>query len=301
MSGFSVCAPTNIPLVKTCLNTNTMTTSLNANLGPLTYKFDGDHSVSLCGKIPYIPIASVCGGVKYDGNSIDPFVSLNIAMGNINYQYKPNIDTLYNKIVGEKCNTTLYNGVIENNNITNGTFVTKCKDAQTTMTISPEFIADPNNVNQMLQKYDKVISELQDKTQKIMETKGITEKDIGMVMTRAPSNIPKMSTEQMALQTTVIAVNEIIVNVKTNIPNFTVFDLLGEIQKNAIDRDQLMTIIKMQQNPDQSTWRVEKDKNLFYPDCCENGKLGWFIDYHIVNKIDHCRCCLTPYRLEYFL
>lgn len=334
--GFSVCKPTGIPYVKTCTNFplnsgNVATSSINASLDSFNYKFDGDtHQIAYCVPINIrsIPIGNICGGVRYDGSDIKPFISFGAKIGNTGYQYRSNIDELYNMIMHEnKCiNTTLDNG---------RTFVTSCNDGtKTTMTLSPDsntaslhkINSDPNNASlhkinsetmtakdltQYLERYDNVITNLQDKTEKIMMARGLTTEQIGITMDRTPlrgnpiEKSPSVSIVDIDTHNLFVSVNQIITNIKTTIPNFTIFNILDSFQQNNIDRKKLFDIISDQSTNNNLKWRIDKTKGQmgsFYPDCCESAnQCGWLIDYHLVHKIDYCRICMTPFRLEYFL
>jgi hypothetical protein len=324
----SMCKPTFIPSVNTCSNFGSegTNTSINAGLGPFNYKFDSNntHQIALCGKLPMVPFGTLCGGIKYDGNNIDPFISIGAKIGNTGYQFKPNIDAIYHKII----NTNQCSTVTQNNTVT-----ISCGDTKTTMVfnnkdlnitpgflgkkIEPEmYITDPTklnseNIGSLLQKCDKIINNLQNKMQVVMEKKGITQEDIGIIMDRAPLkeiiSTPSIFTnEQIETNKTIISVNNIISNVTTNIPNYTIFDVLDGIHKNSINTIKSLEILNSKTNNNGPLkWHVDKNKaqmGVFYPDCCEfANKSGYFVDYHLVHKIDYCRLCMTPFRLEYFL
>lgn len=315
----SICKPTIVPGVKTCTNFGSegVSTSINASLGPFNYKYSGDtHQIGLCTAMPYVPFGTICGGIKYDSNNINSFMSLGAKIGNTGYQYKPDFNAIYNHIMGNADGRT---EIIGTGFVTSGPAVERCETNARSGGIpkGPSSVPEPdipridiNNIADILQKCDSTISNLQNKIDKIMEKNNITAQDIGFTIDRTPlgttSTTPLVTPEQIATHQIILSVNNIISDVKTNIPNYTIFDVLNGINQNAIDKTKLLEVINSANKGSQNLiWRVNKNEGTmgsFYPDCCEPAnQCGWQIDYHIVHKIDYCRICLTPFRMEYFL
>lgn len=305
---FAVCAPTSIPITKTCINTNTndIFSSLNTSVGPFVHTAtDTNQSVSVCAPIPYTSgIGKMCLGIT---NNFDPFVSIGASIGMASIDYSINIESIVNKIIGLEPHTM----VVTNN----GSIVTQngSGDVKTTITMGKASIVaqnsrdnspiimqssgdDAKTIYESLDKCNNMLNDIQTKTLVLMEKHGITIQDIAKSVPVTP------------IMNTMIAVDNMMAQIRIEMPNFTIFDVCDRINQNAINVSDVLEIIRLgNQNSGivrSLQWRVDKtirERIMFYPDCCEVANQGMCQGYHIVNKIDYCRICMTPFRLEYFL
>ena len=304
---FAVCKPSGVPQISTCTNYNSngMTSSINASFGQFRYsKTSTSDNLGACVPISIrgVPIGNVCAGVQLSNGDINPFLSFGAKIGNTGYQYKPDITDIYHQLF-DKTTTTVFN---------NGSIVTANGDAVSTMTLGPIndlLIHDPakldaSHISKILDKCNTTISSLQEKTQQIMDSRGIKAETIGVIMDRTPLREPvtaqlQQYTEFKQITTTV---NEIITSV-TSTPNFNMFDILDRINQASIDKTKLLAIIE-EHNKDTRKWHIDRSRGgrmgTLFPCCCDDG-LGWDIEWHIVHKVDYCRYCFTKFPLECFI
>jgi hypothetical protein len=164
----------------------------------------------------------------------------------------------------ENCTTTISNGVIENDRITGGTLTTVCPDSKSTLEIR-------NLEDLTFERLDNVLNQLNKKLDNTQIKIEQTMKNIGV-----------SSGDQMPIA------NAMNIN-----QNWTIYDILAKMKENGI-------VVTTNSLKKQGKWY--KNGNEFFPDCCKIAfECGYYIDYHIENKIDYCRICSQKFRLEYFL
>ena len=271
---------TNTPFIKKCDtikydNGFEYKPSINVDANIIQYKYTpnfndipGSHQLSLCYPSPII---RPCVGFRIDKGNIVPYTSLGISLGSLKYQYSKEIDALRTN----NCITTISQGVVENDRIVGGTLTTICPDSKSTLHIKNREELTIERIENVLETLNKKLDNSQTKIEQTMKEKGVTWHCIGV------------SSGDQVIQTNIIE------NLLKNDPTLTIFDILSKIKANDI-------VI-----PDDSLKKFGKWYKVdgtFFPDCCDLAfNCGYYIDYHIKEKIDYCRLCLQKFRLEYFL
>jgi len=260
------------------------------------------HTFSVCSRTPYVQI---CENVNVSGLSIKGITpSFNVDLGIFRYKLTHGSDIFDLKHQISVCVPPI-SGIracvgldIDNHNLSpfvsigmsHGSYgyrykqdlvpIPKCIveriDHNTIKQTCDDGITNTIQISDVLKQCDDVLNKIQTKVEQTMKDRGITWETIGV---SGGDNIGDCGDRELC-------------NPIHRTMGF--FDVLDNIKKN---------IITIPENNVASTGRKwYKTGNIFYPDCCEFGfTCGWYVDYHLAEKIDYCRLCGTPFRLEYFL